>query len=385
MKSGLYLFCLLYAFSMFIATAQAGPAWTDKGVWPESPAAATIREVTTPRPALLTGAAEFSIPLHTLSAEGLSLEFTMRYHSNGVRVNDEPCPWGYGWSLMPCIRMSRRIIGRPDGLFESVAELPFDSVNTHWMAYHCMTDSCLDKAAVKKHSDFYLDTAPDIFTVQLPDKQFSFIYAYGRFVTAGCDEYRIESDSLLRKFTITDPRGFIYRFDVEGEYSEAPQWLTEWYPSAVICPSGRKIQFSYIDCDKHVRNEQQRTTPCSVMTKYTDPCNTFEPYVTEYTNESRIEYQHPSFNGGKHLSSLSFEGEKVTISYKVDPSTHRRCAAGFEVSYDGSKVKRFAFTSAPPKATTASNTFPVNSTAVRHTTGGDFITGHRSGRTSART
>ena len=164
MKSGLYLLCLLYAFSMFIATAQAGSAWTDKGVWPESPAAATIREVTTPRPALLTGAAEFSIPLHTLSAEGLSLDFTMRYHSNGVRVNDEPCPWGYGWSLMPCIRMSRRIIGRPDGLFESVAELPFDSVNTHWMAYHCMTDSCLDKAAVKKHSDFYLDTAPDIFT-----------------------------------------------------------------------------------------------------------------------------------------------------------------------------------------------------------------------------
>ena len=344
MKSGLYLFCLLYAFSMFIATAQAGAAWTDKGVWPESPAAATIREVTTPRPALLTGAAEFSIPLHTLSAEGLSLDFTMRYHSNGVRVNDEPCPWGYGWSLMPCIRMSRRIIGRPDGLFESVAELPFDSVNTHWMAYHCMTDSCLDKAAVKKHSDFYLDTAPDIFTVQLPDKQFSFIYAYGRFVTAGCDEYRIESDSLLRKFTITDPRGFIYSFDVEGEYSEAPQWLTEWYPSAVICPSGRKIQFSYIDCDKHVRNEQQRTAPCSVMTKYTDPCNTLEPYVTEYKKESRIEYQRPSFNGGKHLSSLSFEGEEVTISYKVDPSTHRRCADGIEVSYDNSKVKRFAFT-----------------------------------------
>ena len=79
MKSGLSLFCLLYAFSMFIATAQAGPAWTDKGVWPESPAAATIREVTTPRPALLTGAAEFSIPLHTLSAEGLSLEFTLRF------------------------------------------------------------------------------------------------------------------------------------------------------------------------------------------------------------------------------------------------------------------------------------------------------------------
>ena len=339
MKSGLYLFCLLYAFSMFVATAQAVAAWTDKGVWPESPAAATIREVTTPRPALLTGAAEFSIPLHTLSAEGLSLDFTMRYHSNGVRVNDEPCPWGYGWSLMPCIRMSRRIIGRPDGLFESVAELPFDSVNTHWMAYHCMTDSCLDKAAVKKHSDFYLDTAPDIFTVQLPDKQFSFIYAYGRFVTAGCDEYRIESDSLMRKFTITDPRGFIYSFDVEGEYSEAPQWLTEWYPSAVICPSGRKIQFSYIDCDKHVRNEQQRTAPCWTHNSY-DPQIKYEP---NYNYEGSIEYTHPHFEGGKHLSSISFEGEKLEISYKVDPATHRRCAAGFEVSYDGSKVKRFAF------------------------------------------
>lgn len=65
-----------------MAQTDGAYSWPDKGVWPESPKAATIREVTSPLPALLTGAAEFTVPLYSLEAEGMTLPFEFRYHSN---------------------------------------------------------------------------------------------------------------------------------------------------------------------------------------------------------------------------------------------------------------------------------------------------------------
>ncbi|MBP3537212.1 MAG: hypothetical protein J6J93_06685 [Muribaculaceae bacterium] len=78
---------LFLIFSVLCPQAQTDEAysWSDKGVWPESPKAATIREVTTPLPALLTGAAEFSVPLHTLVAEDFTLPFQFRYHATGMK------------------------------------------------------------------------------------------------------------------------------------------------------------------------------------------------------------------------------------------------------------------------------------------------------------
>ena len=228
--------------SAFTATAQSGEAftWTDKEIWPESPTAATMREVTSPRPALVTGAAEFSVPLYTLDAEGLSIPFEYRYHSNGIRVDDDPCPWGHGWTLSPSIRLSRRILGRPDGLFTSVAD---KASLSHNECYHAMTDSVLDLGATTFPS-FYTDACPDIFTVQLLSGQFSFMFRDGKAITACKDEFRIEADSTLTEFTVTDPYGYVYKFNVAGEFSIARAFTTEWFPSTITCPSGRKVVFS---------------------------------------------------------------------------------------------------------------------------------------------
>lgn len=162
-----HLILSLGRLSIFAASAEDTKPWLDKGVWPESPTAATIREVTSPRPSYLTGAATFSIPLHTMEADGLQIPFEYRYFSNGIRKDDDPYPWGYGWSLMPAIRVSRRIIGRPDGCFQHI-DKGSDQL-TEAESFHCMTDAKLDKS-LRKQSDFYLDPSPDIYTIQLPNK-----------------------------------------------------------------------------------------------------------------------------------------------------------------------------------------------------------------------
>ena len=243
-----------------LGQTQEAFSWPDKEIWPESPKAATIREVTSPRPALLTGAAEFSVPLYALNAEGLTLPFEFRYHSNGVRVDDDPCPWGYGWTLSPTIRISRRIIGRPDGIF-TPADLEKERL-THNECYHAMTDSLIDYTTEnpRRFPSFYTDPAPDIFTVQLPGRQFTVIFrknANGyEAVTAGNEEYRVEPDSLLTSFRVTDPQGIIYNFNVGGEYSISPIFLTEWLLGSIELPSGRKVTFSYIDCVSATHNIQ---------------------------------------------------------------------------------------------------------------------------------
>lgn len=163
MKQIVILFLILSsvpcAFSSGFDNTQSG---IDKNIWPESPHAATVREVTSPQPALLTGAAEFSVPLYSMDAEGLTLPFNFRYHSNGIRVLDDPYPWGYGWSLTPCIRMSRQIIGRPDGLFKSVLDCnDYGETLNHCIAFHCMNDSNM------RASDAYIFVRIIILTLLL--------------------------------------------------------------------------------------------------------------------------------------------------------------------------------------------------------------------------
>lgn len=290
--------------SAFTATAQSGEAftWTDKEIWPESPTAATIREVTSPRPALVTGAAEFSVPLYTLDAEGLSIPFEYRYHSNGIRVDDDPCPWGHGWTLSPSIRLSRRILGRPDGLFTSVAD---KASLSHNECYHAMTDSVLDLGATTFPS-FYTDACPDIFTVQLPSGQFSFMFREGKAITACKDEFRIEADSTLTEFTVTDPYGYVYKFDVAGEFSIASAFTTEWFPSTITCPSGRKVVFSYRDYKSYIRNLPHQAPRIFTYEK----SGNIKTYGASLTGES-----HQLFDNGKLLTSVSFAGHSVEISY----------------------------------------------------------------------
>jgi hypothetical protein len=65
---------------------------------------------------LATGAVDISVPLYSLDAAGLKIPFTLKYHSSGIKVEDERGNIGLGWTLFPGFRITRTIMGNPDDL-----------------------------------------------------------------------------------------------------------------------------------------------------------------------------------------------------------------------------------------------------------------------------
>ena len=120
----------------------------ETNLWPESPRAWAFRKVMTPTPALATGAAVFSVPLYTVDVKGFTLPISLSYRSNGVRPNDEWLPVGYGWSLLPVLRVNRRIVGRPDGYFPFNGDyLPFADPGSTETGYLTMYRSITQNGA----------------------------------------------------------------------------------------------------------------------------------------------------------------------------------------------------------------------------------------------
>ncbi len=128
---------LLLALTVTSATAVDVP-WRDREVWPQSPQARQIAQVMMPSPALLTGACEYSISLYTIEAEGVSIPLSLQYRSNGIRVDDDPQPFGYVWTLTPPVPVIRQIMGRPDEWF------PFKAKNLDLMISGVLNNSFID-------------------------------------------------------------------------------------------------------------------------------------------------------------------------------------------------------------------------------------------------
>ena len=128
---------LLLALTAASATAVDVP-WPDREVWLQSPQARQIAQVLMPSPALLTGACEYSVPLYTIEAEDVSIPLSLQYQSNGIRVDDDPLPIGYGWTLTPPLRVERQIMGRTDEWF------PFKAKNLYLMISDVLNNSFID-------------------------------------------------------------------------------------------------------------------------------------------------------------------------------------------------------------------------------------------------
>lgn len=92
MKKLFLIFLILALESFFIYSQDNVGAlnvpWPDRQVWPESPRAAQLRQVMMPTPGLLTGAVEFEIPIYTIETEGVSIPISLKYRSNGIKVDD---------------------------------------------------------------------------------------------------------------------------------------------------------------------------------------------------------------------------------------------------------------------------------------------------------
>ena len=236
-------------------SGQTNYKLADESVVPPSPTSLVYQKYTGGTPDLSTGAATLSFPLYEVRVGDWSLPFSLQYRSTGIKVSATAYPAGYGWTVLPGLRVTRTIRGRADLWYDreirDVASCTFsyDKLTVYDAIHgsHGLPDSDM------------VDSQHDIFTVSLPDETCHFILVEDN------GGYRAETVNSLLKieivgtkgtgFKITDGRGIIYWF---GDDSTTPgfafteyvdgRYPTSWMLRKVVLPgTGNEVTLTWCE------------------------------------------------------------------------------------------------------------------------------------------
>lgn len=235
---------------------------------------------------LYTGTPNITVPLYTISYEGINIPIELSYNASGNRVNSRPTWVGLGWNLNCGGVITRKVNQEPD-------EWVTDSDPTHpgylygymynfnKLNYSDWEDKLDDYSYYPNDPDHNvrIDYEADEFT-------FNFLGFSGRFFMNHLGEWQVISENKIKvevfladasqlreqvggdlptqvntlckkwihKFTLTTPDG--YKFEFGGtnatEYSINAKYLDlmaprpdAWYLTKVTNPSGKYVEFTY--------------------------------------------------------------------------------------------------------------------------------------------
>lgn len=295
------------------AVAQEMITANDAQIIPPAPSTAIFKRYMGAQPSLATGSVNVDVPIYTIECHGLSIPLSMRYNTSGIKVFDDSYPCGYGWALLPGLRVMRTILGRPDELFEYKGDLP-NLGDDYTTTQRCMT--MRELAAGRGDSNKY-DSEHDIFTVCLIDGSHSFIMEKDgdngcRFVGSGCSELKITADKDLHEIIATDAHGIRYIFGGSCEVTDM-SYVTAWMLKCIELTNGEKIDFEWYDethnpsigvlvPDRYVDNLEPNTRQVSNGQNLTPPL------------AGNVEYLSP-YKLFRHLKKISFPGGVVEMEY----------------------------------------------------------------------
>lgn len=345
------LFRLLILDTLLLCLGASLSAQTyklvDENVVPPSPTSSVYQRYAGWAPDLATGAATLSFPLYEVKVGEWALPFRLQYYSNGIKVHATPYPAGYGWSLLPGLRVTRTIRGRADLWYER----DIQDASTATFDYEKLTVYDAIRGNQGLLDSDMLDSQHDIFTINLPDETCRFILVEEN------GSYRAETVNTLLKielvgtkgtgFKVTDGKGIIYWF---GDNSTTPgydytEYVDNRYPTAwmlrkVVLPgTGNEISFSW---DKgyssglsdgywlgsHVIRDKKPT----LYDSNTNP--SFDDATVLGTLEGSYEYSELLM-----LKQVTFPGGRVVFSYE---SQYTPLLTGMTVSNTGGKVVKSA-------------------------------------------
>lgn len=294
-------------------------------VIPPSPTSGIFRQYVGLSPDLSTGAASFDLPLFEISIGAYTLPLTIKYHSNGIKVDDSPYPLGYGWLLTPGLRVTRTILGRSDFNYEKDIRQDEDSfdylkktIYTEEHGHHYIPDSSL------------VDTQYDIFTIHIPSGSFSFVVenVNGVFSAKSTNNnLKISFSSNQNCITIIDEKGITYYFGDDPEsYAVTPYreyvnnnhgWPTAWLLRKIELPGGKEINFTWVSYT-HNGISFGRTVGSDVIQDWKNSLwGSGTDYNPTYHSAQDLgiltdDYEYPYES---HLSSITFPSGAISFSY----------------------------------------------------------------------
>ena len=284
----------------------------DSQVIPPAPSTYIFKRYMGQQPALATGSVNITIPIYTIQANGLSIPVTMRYNTSGIKVFDDPLPYGYGWSMLPGMCVMRTILGRPDELFEFRGE-GWNLGDDFTVTQRCMTTRNLISG--KGDPDKY-DSEHDIFNVCLADGVYSFILERDEtgvsFRGVGNSEIKISADAELASISVTDGKGIRYTFGPTCEITDN-SYTTAWMLEKIELNNGEHIDFEWL--------AEAHTPGIGVLAPNTYVDN-LEPNTKMLQNgqnltgplDCNIMYLSP-YKRFQHLKKISFTGSSVEMEY----------------------------------------------------------------------
>lgn len=354
------ILCLLFTSYCSIAFAQTEPAVKLPQVLPPAPEAAAIIKAGQLSVGLHTGAAQASVPVHTLTAGGLSFPVSLNYASNGFKVDAIPSRVGMDWSMSLGV-VSRNVLGIPDEKAGSI------SVPSNLYA---------DNQAVL---DFYesissggnYEAQPDEFNYSAPGISGKFIINRNDW-SAVHIQHTLDKVQIVRNVTaqeitqiiITAANGNRYFFggnnatehtvshNVQGGLLLKQNVKTAFFLYRVEDPYGNYIDFNYLPINTVSKTGVSMSVSNSTGAVDGNPCNFSAPSCPGFgigmgdihVAANQVEYE------TVYISSISgSSGGLVSFSYQNRPdlSGDKRITA-ISAYQDGRLLKTVTFTYTDP-------------------------------------
>ncbi|MFL9845532.1 RHS repeat protein [Flavobacterium rhizosphaerae] len=284
-----YLYVTLFALYIPQLYAQR---LTDMVNYPSTPQTAALFKTIAAPVSLYTGQPDISIPLYTISQDGVEIPVSFSFNTSGIMVNEEATPLGLGVQLSWGGSISRSANGSPDewGFFTNTykigdlkQELPKNYNNTSSLTCfpYCSNSTSLSTLAQRiymyNQANIYSDPfssppttgdkdfRPDDFHYSFLGKSGLFKYNQfdGKFVTYPLDDILIQKTTSLfsiDKFELTDDQGvkvafgdgakeFVRKSSISGGYTQS------WFVKNVTTIKNSTIEFSYVP------NQYYKTVP----------------------------------------------------------------------------------------------------------------------------
>ena len=153
-----------------------------------------------------TGTTNINIPLFSIpTPDDTQISFNLSYHSSGIKVEDPVGILGYGWSILPGLRITRMQFGKVD---EHCKLLPLN-YNTSIFPRSYWARPNTDEEAIWGY-----DGEHDIFFINTIDQNTSFIIEKNNncFTAKQIKQtpLKIEVIGTAEGFKVTDDQGVVY-------------------------------------------------------------------------------------------------------------------------------------------------------------------------------
>lgn len=329
------LLCVFSVFCCLVSLAQELPK-----IIPPSPNTASLEKYGEIPIGLFTGSPQVNIPLYQFSTKNLSVPITLRYSSNGIRVDEYSSNVGMGWDLNAGGSITRRINDDPDELQQE--RIP--NVNTHLYTTEMRDFLNYKTRGTSNGLPTSIDTQPDEYS-------FNFNGYSGKFYL---DDNSTQIDQrnavffeptplkveaigttgpygVLSSFKITDPNGIIYTFSAKEKsmshspctaYSGSPmsyKIINSWFLTEIKHPTGDIINLIYET--KNIVYGNGASHNLTLQTGFSYECASKEENrfcLNVSTTESQYLKEINSLNYGKVLFTYSQKTDMPINMDKLD-------------------------------------------------------------------